>query len=78
MKREENRRAEHLRALARDALEALLLERAEADQDFGFWLDAKLAAILANEAGAPLDPGPFRRRAEALLSTAGSGRGRRR
>jgi len=78
MKRDENMRAEHLRALAREALEALLLERAEADGDFAFWLDARLAASLPNEAGVPLDPEPFRRRAEALLSTAGSGRGRRR
>jgi len=76
MKREENMRAEHLRAQAREALEALLLERAEADEDFAFWLDARLVAALPGEAGAPLDPEPFRRRAEALLSAAGSGRRR--
>jgi uncharacterized Zn finger protein len=71
-------RAEHLRALAREALEALLLDRAEMDEHFALWLDSRLAAILPNEAGARLDPEPFRRRAEALLSAAGSGRGRRR
>lgn len=37
-------RAEHLRTLAR---EALLLERAETDEDFAFWLDARLAATLS-------------------------------
>ena len=61
MKREENMRAEHLRALAREALEALLLERAETDEDFAFWLDARLAATLPNETGAPLDSEPSRR-----------------
>lgn len=78
MKWEESMRAEHLRALAHEALEALLLERAGMDEDFAFWLDARLAATLPNEARTPLDPEPFRRRAEALLSAAGSGRGRRR
>jgi uncharacterized Zn finger protein len=78
MKREESMRAEHLRALAPEALEALVLERAGMDEDFAFWLDARLAAALPNEASPPLDPEPFRRRAEALLSAAGSGRGRRR
>jgi len=77
MKREENVRAEHLRALAHEALEALLLERAGMDENFALWLDARLAATLPNEASAPLDSEPFRRRAEALLSAAGSGRGRR-
>jgi hypothetical protein len=37
-------RAGHLRGLAREALEALVLERAETDEDFALWLDARLAA----------------------------------
>lgn len=78
MTREEDMRTEQLRALARDALEALVLERAETDEGFALWLDARLAAIPSDEASVPLDPEPFRRRAEALLSAAGSGRGWRR
>ena len=70
-------RAEYLRALARETLEALVLERAETDEDFAFWLDAKLAAALSDEAGVPIDPEPFRHRAEALLSSAGLGYDRR-
>jgi len=79
MTQPDNTRSEHLRALARDVLEALVLDRAEADTDFGHWLDARLAVLRPREAGTPLDPAPFRGRAEALLSAAGSGRrGRRR
>lgn len=78
MKPEEHMRAEHLQAVAREALEMFLLERAETDEEFAFWLDARLAATLPNKASAPLDPESFRRRAEALLSAAGSGRRRRR
>ncbi len=78
MNQTENTRADHLRSLVRDALETLLLERAEADESFALWLDAKLAAWLPHETGKPLDPEPFRRRTEALLFAAGAGRGRRR
>ncbi|WP_163269356.1 hypothetical protein [Chelativorans alearense] len=42
------------------------------------WLDAKPAATFLNEARAPLNPEPFRRRTEALLSEGGYKRGRRR
>lgn len=70
-------RAQHLHALAREELEAFLLERAEEDEDFAFLLDARLAASMPHEADTPLDPAPFRRRAEALLSAADSGRRRR-
>jgi len=77
MKQTENKRAEHLRALARQALEALVLERAETGEGFALWLDPRLAASLPRGTGTPLDPAPFRRRAEALFSGAGSGRRRR-
>jgi uncharacterized Zn finger protein len=77
MKQTENTRADHLRALARESLEELLLERAEDDESFALWLDARLAARQPHEAYTPLDPEPFRRRAEALLSGTGSGRRRR-
>jgi uncharacterized Zn finger protein len=71
------RRAQHLHALAREELEAFLLKRAEEDEDFAFWLDARLAASMLHEANTPLDPAPFRRRVEALLCAAGSGHRRR-
>ncbi|WP_429809946.1 hypothetical protein [Ensifer sp. B1-9] len=76
MKQAENKRAEHLRAISRDRLEALVLERAERDEGFALWLDARFAASVADEASALLDPVPFRRRAEALFSSTGSGRHR--
>lgn len=69
-------REKALRLLPRDRLEALLLERAEMDEDFAFWLDARLAATQPEQAREPLDPEPFRRRAEALLSAAEAGRRR--
>lgn len=78
MKEQENRCAKYLRTLSREALEALLLERSERDEGFGHWLDARLTASAPREAGAPLDPTPFRRRAEALFAAAGPGRQRRR
>lgn len=76
MTREAETRAAALRALAPEALAALVLERAAADEGFALWLDTRLAAGMpALEAGR-LDPAPFRRRAEALLSAAGPGRRR--
>ena len=78
MKQTENSRAEHLRGLAREALEALVLERAETDEGFALWLDARLAASLPRGAGTQFDPAPFRRRAEVLLSAVGSRRRQRR
>jgi len=72
------KRAEHLRAISRERLEALVLERAERDEGFALWLDARFAASVADEASALLDPLPFRRRAEALFASTGSGRHRHR
>jgi hypothetical protein len=77
MKQTKKARADHLRTLAHEALEALLLERAEADESFALWLDARLAARQPHEAHTPLDPEPFRRLAEALLPGIVSGRRRR-
>lgn len=77
MNQEVNTRAPALRALAREALEELVLERAEVDEGFALWLDARLAVSVREAEGTQLDPTPFRRRAEALLSAAGSGRHRR-
>ncbi|RAS07208.1 hypothetical protein [Ensifer adhaerens] len=76
MKQAANKRAEHLRAISRERLEALVLERAERDEGFALWLDARFAASVADEASALLDPVPFRRRAEALFASTGSGRHR--
>ena len=70
MKQVENTRADHLHGLARETLEALVLERAEADEGFAFWLDGRLAAFPPHGAGAPLDPESFRQRTEALLLAA--------
>ena len=70
-------REEALREVSRELLEALFLERAEMDEDFAWWLDARLVATQPREAGARLDPASFRRRTEALLSGAGSARRRR-
>lgn len=63
-------RAECLRALARETLEALVLERAETDEGFALWLDGKLAAAPSGEAGVPLDSEAVRRCTEELLSSA--------
>lgn len=59
---------------ARDAgvLAALLLKRAGSDDDFRLWLATELAALDAQELRTPLDPEPFRRRADALLESARS------
>ncbi|MEI2298726.1 DUF6880 family protein [Ensifer sp. MJa1] len=76
MKQAENKRAEHMRAMSRERLEALVLERSERDESFAFWLDARLAASQTDEANTPLDPTPFRRRAEALFASTGLGRHR--
>ena len=79
MNQHENTRAPSLRALAREALDALVLERAEMDAGFALWLDARLAVSVRAAEGTQLDPAPFRRRAEALLTAVlGSGRRRRR
>ena len=48
-------------------LAALLLKRTGLDDDFRLWLGTELAALDAQKLRAPLDPEPFRRRAEALL-----------
>ncbi|MDP3674485.1 MAG: hypothetical protein Q8R44_05250 [Novosphingobium sp.] len=58
----------------RDAgvLVALLVKRAGSDDDFRLWLATELAALDAQELRAPLDPEPFRRRADALLESARS------
>ncbi len=51
-KQTEDTRAGHLRGLAREAHKALVLERAQADEDFALWLDARLlAASGPREAG---------------------------
>ena len=67
------------RLKTRDAgvLAALLLKRAGSDDDFRLWLATELAALDAQELRTPLDPEPFRRRADALLKSA-RGRTRRR
>lgn len=70
-------RAEYLRALARETLETLVLERAETDEGFAFWLDGRLAAAPSGEAGAPLASESVRRRAEELLPSARPGYDRR-
>lgn len=77
MKQAENKRAKHLRAISRDELEALVLERAERDEGFALWLDARFAVSLAGEASTLLDPEPFRRRAKVLFSAADPGHRRR-
>lgn len=59
-----------LNALDVETLATLLLEGAEADENFRLWLEAKLAAQEAREQRKPLDPEPFRRQAEALLEPA--------
>ncbi|WDZ80871.1 hypothetical protein PWG15_24265 (plasmid) [Ensifer adhaerens] len=76
MEQADIKRAEILRTISRERLEALVLERAERDEGFALWLDAKFAVSVADEASALLDPVPFRRRAEALFSSTGSGRHR--
>lgn len=76
MQQAENKRAEHLRAISRERLEALVLERAERDEGFALWLDARFAVSVADEASTLLDPVPFRRRAEALFSATSSRRHR--
>ncbi len=72
----ENKRAERLRAISRERLEALVLERAGRDEGFALWLDARFAVAVADEASTLLDPVPFRRRAEALFCSTASGRHR--
>lgn len=62
--------AMRLNALDAETLAALLLQGAEADENFRLWLEAKLAAREAREQRTPLDPEPFRRQAEALLKPA--------
>ncbi len=76
MKQAENKRAELLRTISRERLEALVLERTEIDEGFALWLDARFAVSVADEASTSLDPVPYRRRAEALFSSTGSGRHR--
>lgn len=71
-----NKLPDLLRTLSRERLEALVLERTERDEGFALWLDARFAVLVADEASALLDPVPFRRRAEALFSSTGSGRHR--
>lgn len=66
-----------LKTRAAGLLAALLLKRAGSDDDFRLWLETELAALDAQELRAPLDPEPFRRRAEALLEVP-RGRTRRR
>ncbi len=56
MKQAANKRAEHLRAISRERLEALVLERAERDEGFALWLDARFAASVADEASAGNPP----------------------
>ena len=71
--------ATRLNALDAGALAALLSKRAVSDEDFRLWLATELAALGARELRTPLDPEPFRVRAEALLdSTRGGQRGRHR
>lgn len=67
------------RLKTRDAgvLAALLLKRAGSDDDFRLWLATELAALDAQELRTPLDPEPFRRRAEALLEVTRSSTHRR-
>ncbi|ANK75832.1 hypothetical protein FA04_24530 (plasmid) [Ensifer adhaerens] len=71
-----NKRPDLLRTLSRERLEALVLERTESDEGFALWLDARFAVLVADEASTLLDPVPFRRRAEAVFSSTGSGRHR--
>lgn len=59
-----------LATLDASALAGLLRKRAGSDEDFRLWLAAQLAAGDAREQGTPLDPAPFRQRAEALLEPA--------
>ncbi|MBE0532625.1 MAG: hypothetical protein IH626_17515 [Rhodospirillales bacterium] len=65
---------DQLKALDKDALAALLLKRTGFDEDFRLWLTAELVTLAAREKRTPLDPEPFRRRAEALLEAVHSGR----
>ena len=66
-----------LEALDASVLAALLQKWAGSDEDFRLWLATKLAALDARELRIPLDPEPFRHRAEALLQAARGGeRGR--
>ncbi|MBK5571426.1 hypothetical protein, partial [Ensifer sp. SSB1] len=76
MKQAENKRAEQIRTISRERLEAFVLEHAERDEDFALWLDTRFAVSVADEASTLLDPVPFRRRAEALFSESGSVRHR--
>ncbi|KSV67484.1 hypothetical protein N183_31980 [Sinorhizobium sp. Sb3] len=68
MKQAENKRAELLRAISRERLEALVLERAGRDEGFALWLDARFAVSVADEASTLLDPGPY---AEAVAAVGG-------
>lgn len=70
MKQTEKARAEYLRALQRETLQALVLERAKADEEFASWLDTRLVASLPPGAGGQLESAPFGRRAEALFRAA--------
>ena len=66
-----------LEALDASVLAALQQKRAGSDEDFRLWLATELAALDARELRIPLDPEPFRHRAEALLQAARGGeRGR--
>ncbi len=77
MSREESKRVETLRAIARETLETLVLERAEIDEKFAVWLDTRLIASLPQRPGTPLDPVQFRHHADVLLSAVDSGTSRR-